>query len=111
MGTDKNCSNCPQHEGCMSTYQKLGKAEGSFVVIRAIAAFLVPILIFILSLAVFPKVLGDYISGKNATTLISVALGLLICFVYILIIRFFSVYSGKRKSECPDKQKEFKNRS
>ncbi len=111
MSDDKNCSNCPQHEGCKSTYEKLGKAVGSFVALRAIAAFLVPILIFILSLGLFPKILGEFVSGKNWRTLISVALGALICFIYVLIFRFFSVHFGKRKDVCGSEQKELKNRS
>lgn len=111
MPEDKNCSNCPQHEGCKSTYERLGKAEGSFVAIRAVAAFLVPILIFILSLALFPKLLGESVSGKNWRTLISVALGLLVCFFYVLMVRFFSVYFGRRKDVCEREQKEFRNRS
>ena len=111
MSDDKNCSNCPQHESCKSTYEQLGKAEGSFVALRAVAAFLVPILIFILSLALFPKLLGEFVSGKNWQTLISVALGALICFIYVLIFRFFSVRLGWRKDACESEQKELKNRS
>ena len=55
MIDDKFCSGCPQHNDCKSTYEQLGKVEGPSVVLKSVGAFLVPILLFILSLGLFDR--------------------------------------------------------
>ena len=97
MTENENCSGCPQHHDCKSMYQAIGNAEGSFVVIRSIAAFLVPILIFSLGLAVFGKLLNSSITGNNARTMISVILSLLLCSIYVIALR---VISSRSNDEC-----------
>ncbi|MBW8017010.1 MAG: SoxR reducing system RseC family protein [Planctomycetes bacterium] len=97
MSKNDNCSGCPQHHDCKSMYQAIGNAEGSFVAIRSIAAFLVPILIFALGLAVFDKMLGSRITGNNARTMISVIGALLVCSIYVIALRLISTRSS---DEC-----------
>jgi uncharacterized membrane protein (DUF485 family) len=100
MHENDNCSGCPQHHDCKSMYQSLGNADGSFVAIRSIAAFLVPIIIFALGVAVFDKLLGEKITGDNARTIISAFLALLLCSIYIMVLRFISPRLGSNKSTC-----------
>jgi len=97
MSENENCSGCPQHHDCKSMYQAIGNAEGSFVVIRSIGAFLVPILIFSLGLAFFDKLLNSTITGSNGRTMISVILSMLICSIYVMTLRFISSRSSE---EC-----------
>jgi len=94
-----NCSGCPQHHDCKSMYQALGKAEGSYVAIRSISAFLVPILIFVLGLAVFGKLFESSINGSNARTMVSVFCSLLLCSVYVGAFKLFSA-RGVDKNTC-----------
>lgn len=96
MIENDNCSGCPQHHDCKSMYQALGKADGSFVAIRSIAAFLVPILVFVLGLAVFDKLLAARITGSNSRTIISAILSLLVCLLYVTALRLIS-------ARCSDK--------
>ena len=100
MSENDNCSGCPQHHDCKSMYQALGNAQGSYVAVRSIAAFLVPILIFALSLAVFDKLLESAITGTNARTIISVILSLLVCSVYVIAFRLIS---ARGSDVCPIK--------
>ena len=97
MSENDNCSGCPQHHDCKSMYQALGNAEGSYVAIRSIAAFLVPILIFVLGLAVFGKLLEAKITGSNPRTMISAILSLLICSIYVIAFRLIS---ARGSNEC-----------
>jgi len=90
MIENDNCSGCPQHHDCKSMYKALGKAEGSFVAIRSIAAFLVPILIFALGLAVFDKLFQTRITSSNPRTLISAVLSLFVCLIYVTAFRLIS---------------------
>jgi hypothetical protein len=100
MSEKDNCSGCPQHHDCKSMYQALGNAEGSFVAIRAIAAFLVPLLIFALGLAVFEKILDGRITGDNARTVVGAILSLLVCSIYVIAFRLISNRSSSLKKAC-----------
>ena len=95
-----NCSGCPQHHDCKSMYQALGKAEGCHVAIRAVAAFLLPIVIFAFGLAIFDKLLVSGIESDNLRTLTSVICSLVLCSVYVLAFRIFSVKGGGPKKTC-----------
>ena len=97
MSENDNCSGCPQNHDCKSMYQALGNAEGSYVAIRSVAAFLVPILIFALGLAVFDKLLEARVTGSNSRTMISAILALLVCSVYVIAFR---VISARSSNEC-----------
>ena len=97
MRENENCSGCHQHHDCKSMYQQLGTADGSFVAIRSIAAFLVPILLFTLGLAVFGKLLDGKIAGNNARTMISAILALLVCSIYVVALRLIS---SRSSNEC-----------
>ena len=103
MHENDNCSGCPQHHDCKSMYQTIGNAEGSFVAIRSIAAFLVPILLFALGLAAFGKLLDSRIPGSNARTVISAILALLICSIYVMAFRFFAAPPSDAKNACKTK--------
>jgi ABC-type sugar transport system permease subunit len=62
--TNDYCSGCGQKETCREAYEKLGKAQGPSVVWKVIAAFLVPIAVFILSLAGADLLLRNRLEGK-----------------------------------------------
>ncbi len=100
MHENDNCSGCAQDHDCKSMYQQLGSADGSFVAIRSIAAFLVPIMIFALGLAVFDKLIDEKIAGNNARTMISAFLALLLCSIYIMALRLISTRLSSNKNAC-----------
>jgi len=87
MGEQKFCENCTQNHDCQKVYQQLGDIEGPSVVIKAIVAFLLPLVVFIVSLAVFQEILGNAISSKRMQTALSLLSALLVTFVCILIVR------------------------
>ncbi|MBL7215335.1 MAG: hypothetical protein ISS71_06630 [Phycisphaerae bacterium] len=62
-----NCSGCNQKDRCGRAFEKLGKAEGPNIVWKVIAAFLTPIVVFILSLVAADKLLRDRFESKMLT--------------------------------------------
>ena len=58
MTEDKFCSNCTQSQNCSAVYEHLGKSSGPSVVYTALVAFLLPIGVFIVALAVFERFVG-----------------------------------------------------
>ena len=79
MIEDKFCQDCNQRQNCQETYQKVEKTKDPSVVFNAVVAFLLPILVFIASLAVFEAIFGK--SGLSFVPALSVT------FVCILIIK------------------------
>jgi len=68
----------------------LGDSPGPSVTLKVILAFLLPLMIFIVSLAVFERVLVNTTSTEQIQTALSFVLALLTTFVCVLITRVIS---------------------
>ena len=87
MAEQKFCENCKQKHDCQRIYEQLGDIKGPSVVIKVIVAFLLPILVFIVSLAFSERILSGVESSERVKTALSFLLALLVTFVCILIVR------------------------
>ena len=68
-------------------YEQLGDSPCPSVAIKAIFAFLLPLIVFIVSLAVFERVLAGTINNGRLQIALSLLLALLVTFVCVLITR------------------------
>ena len=87
MVEQKNCQECRQKCNCQNVYQQLGEIQGRSVVVKVIVAFLLPLVVFIISLAVFGRVFNDLILQEQLRMVMSVLPAFLVTFVVILVIR------------------------
>ena len=87
MAEQKFCQDCKQKHDCERIYQQLGDIAGPSVVIKVIVAFLLPLVVFIVTLAIFDKILSGFEMTAELQTVFSVAASLLITFICILIVR------------------------
>ncbi|MHC4594798.1 MAG: hypothetical protein ACYS19_07610 [Planctomycetota bacterium] len=87
MAQEKFCQDCDQKHDCQKVYEQLGNVKGPSVVFKVIVAFLLPIVVFIVSLAVFEKVLVKAVNTEELQTLLSFLISLLITFVCILVVQ------------------------
>jgi len=85
MEQQKFCQECNQRHQCQEVYQQLGKAQGPSVAFKAIVAFLLPILVFIVTLAVSEKILAKIIDIKQLRIALDFLLALSVTLVIILI--------------------------
>ena len=81
------CKGCIQRHDCKKIYEQLGKAEGPSVAWKVTAAFLLPILIFIASLAFFDWLLAEKFGPSWLKTLLGFLFSLIVTFIGILIIK------------------------
>ena len=86
MVQQKFCQECIQKHDCQKVYQQLGNHKGPSVVIKAIIAFLLPLVVFIASLAAFEEMFAGAINIQPLQTILSFLLALLVTFVCILIV-------------------------
>lgn len=87
MASESLCKGCLQKHDCRSAYEQLGKSSGASVVLKVILAFLLPLIVFIVSLAVSVRVLTGVIGVEKLQTVVSLLPALLATFVCIFIIR------------------------
>jgi len=89
MTQQKFCQSCNQKHNCREAYQQLSDTKSPSVAFKAVVAFLLPILVFIASLAAFEVIL--------TRTGLSFVLALVVTFVMMSIIKAIHRQLGKNK--------------
>jgi hypothetical protein len=97
MAELKSCQECNQKQKCQEIYQQLGKAKGPSVAFKAVVAFLLPLLIFIASLAAFEGILARITNIEKLRIALDFLLALAVTLAAILIIKVISKYLNKNK--------------
>ena len=92
MNQQEICQDCHQRHDCQEVYRQLGNAENPPIAFKAIVVFLLPMLIFTVSLAVSGKILAG--AGSNSLrfsdglqTFLSFCIALLTTVVFIFIVK------------------------
>jgi hypothetical protein len=86
----KPCQGCSQKHECQEIYRQLGKAWGPSVAFKVVVALLLPLLIFIVSLAAFEGILTGITDKKELRIILDILLALSVTFSAILIIKVIS---------------------
>jgi uncharacterized membrane protein len=87
MVPQSSCKECIQRHDCQKVYEKLGNTPGESVVLRVVLAFLLPMVVFIVSLAVSERVFAGVTNVEKLQTIFSLLSALLSTFFCIFIIR------------------------
>jgi len=95
MTENKFCGNCNQKHNCGSIYNQLGNIRGPSVVFKVVVAFLLPLVVFIFSLAAFQEIFTKAISSQSMQILLSLASALLVTFSCILIVKLINKRFGQ----------------
>jgi len=97
MTQQELCQQCNQRRNCGQVYERLGKTEGPSVVKKVVLAFLLPLVVFVASLAVFERVLLAVVSAGKTRSALSFALALLLTFVCVLLAKVIDGRFGQDK--------------
>lgn len=87
MSEESVCPNCVHSETCQTVYQRLGEQSGASVAPAAFGAFVLPLIIFIVSLAAGQKVLSIFLQNRTVVILAALLLALSISFAAVLLTR------------------------
>lgn len=98
MVQQKNCQGCSQEHDCQAIFKKLAGVKGRSVIFKVSLAFLLPIIVFITSLAAFQQILAEMIDTKRLLTILSFLLALSVTFAVVLIIKIMNRQFGKTSS-------------
>ena len=91
------CESCNQKYRCQEAYQQLGKAKAPLTVPKVVVAFLLPIVVFIVSLATFERVLAKAVNAKQLQTVLGFLLALLVTSASVLIMKALDRQFSKNK--------------
>ena len=97
MFQQKFCQDCNQKPQCRKVYQQLEKTQGPLVISKVLAAFLLPLMVFIAALVAFEKILAGRISTEELQTALSFLLALAVTFACIPITKAINRHLGKNK--------------
>ena len=97
MDEQKFCQSCNQSRQCREVYRQLGGTKSPSVVFKIVAAFLLPLLVFIASLAAFESILAKAMNAKGLVTAASCILALFVTLGLILIIKIVNNRLSKNR--------------
>lgn len=79
------CRQCTKRQDCGQLYKQLGKNEGPSIVGKVVLAFLLPLVVFIISLAFFEKIFSAVISDGQIQSAFSLGSSLLLTLICIFL--------------------------
>jgi len=97
MAQQRFCQQCGRRDDCQDVYQKLGGSKGPSLVSKVVVAFAVPLLFFIVCLAVSERVLAQTINAERLRTAVAFVFSVSTTLVLILVIRAISGRFGRSK--------------
>lgn len=83
MGRQELCQQCSQRQDCGKVYEQLGKSERTSVVNEVVLAFLLPLGVFIISLAVLERVFSGITRTGQLQSVLSFGSALLLTLICI----------------------------
>ncbi|MBN2588337.1 MAG: hypothetical protein JXA96_00625 [Sedimentisphaerales bacterium] len=93
MSQEDFCQDCHQKNDCQEVYRRMGSSECPPVFYKTLTAFLMPMVVFIVSLAVFEKTIsgGDYLLfSQKLQTALGFFVALLITVVFMITFKLLS---------------------
>jgi len=92
MASKSFCQDCIQKHDCRRVYEQLGDASVASVVLKTVLAFLLPIVVFIVALAVSERILDRAINIEKLQIILSFLSALVVTVFFIFTIRMINKY-------------------
>jgi len=96
MDKQKTCKGCSYEHNCQNVYKRMADFQGSSIIFKVCLAFLLPVLVFIISLAVFERTLTKMINTVWLQITLGFLFALSVTFVVMLIIKAINKEVNKK---------------
>ena len=91
MEQQQFCQNCHQKHDCQEVYRKMGGSKCPPVFLKVLVAFLLPMVVFVISLAIFDRIFGGSWGQENLSqglrTFLSFVLAVTATVICIVIVK------------------------
>ena len=95
MLNENVCQECSQKDNCRRAYENLGNIKGPSVTMKSIVAFLIPLIIFLLTLGIFERFFQKAIGSKKLQVAIGFLAASTVTIIYIMIVKLISGHIKK----------------
>ena len=85
----QQCQNCEQKHNCQEVYKQLGQSKAPKVLSKVILAFLLPLILFVFSIAITEKRLNETLKSEAIRDLAAFAAGVLVVFLYLIVLKLW----------------------
>lgn len=86
---EQQCKKCSQKESCREVFERLGGSKASPMLLKAVQAFLLPLILFIVALAVAEEVLAERLSSSLGRSLLAIVTGVIVVCLYLAVLRLW----------------------
>ena len=86
---DQQCKDCGQKDSCREAFKELGNLKGPSVLLKVVQAFLLPLIFFIISLAVAENVLAERVASSLGKNFLALAAAVAVVFLYLMVLKFW----------------------
>lgn len=97
MNQQEACKDCYQKHNCREIYNHLGNAKGPSVTLKAVTAFLLPLTVFIVTLAAFEIFSDSTSNAGHLHILLGFLLAISAALAMVISIRIINRKLGKAK--------------
>jgi hypothetical protein len=91
MAQENFCQDCGQKHNCKDVYSRMGNVKGSPITPKALVAFLLPLVVFIISLATFERILDNSVGVKSLRMVLSCLLASVVAAAITFAARLLSM--------------------
>lgn len=97
---DKRCEKCANSHDCKAVYENMTKSKGNSVTARVTIAFLLPLSIFVASMAFFDGVLKQNFNLGALKDVINLLISAVIAFIFAMTTKaIYNFFNTDPKSE------------
>lgn len=95
MEQQRICKDCNQKHNCTEIYRQLGHTQGKSVTFKVITAFLLPLITFIATMAIYEELTAGFVKSNGLHTILSFLIALSASFICVLISKLINRVIGQ----------------
>ncbi|OHB58181.1 MAG: hypothetical protein A2Y12_07930 [Planctomycetes bacterium GWF2_42_9] len=88
----QQCQSCGMKDHCQEVYKKLGECKSPSVLTKVISAFLLPLILFIISIVLGQKFLLETLKSERKADLAAFAAAIVVVFMYLLALKVINIW-------------------
>ncbi len=99
----ESCDQCGQKHQCQEAFRRLGNAQGRSVFLSSLTAFVLPLAVFIVVLAVAQWFLARYIDSDGLRAAVALLVAVAVAAACVIIVRMTCKFIRLRRMARPEK--------
>ena len=90
------CDKCGQKTSCREVFRRLGSIQGKSIVRSILAAFVLPLVVFIAVLAIAQQLLAKHIDSAGLQAIVALLAAIAVAAACVAIVRMIGKWLGRK---------------